>query len=125
MRLGTDTANLFNHLMAGSKQPEPEVGLGATVLAWTDRYAGTIIETEKRNGAIVAFTVQEDIARRTDTNGMSESQNYEYVANPYGTRYRFRRVSRGKLKGAWRENGKSGGLGVLIGTRAKFHDYSF
>ncbi|MBI0325563.1 hypothetical protein [Burkholderia plantarii] len=46
---------LVNHLQARAVigQPEPVVGMGVTILAWTDRYAGTIVKIEKlRSGTV-------------------------------------------------------------------------
>jgi len=106
--------------MSAATTPEPKVGMGATVLHWTDRTAGTIIEV----GANY-FTVQADTAIRTDGNGMSDAQSYRYELNPAGTLYVFERVRRGKAKGAWRENGRKDGNGVLIGHRNHYYDFSF
>jgi hypothetical protein len=43
MHLGTQTGSLTNHLYSRIKLPsEVKVGDGATLLGWTDRYAGTV-----------------------------------------------------------------------------------
>jgi len=102
--------------------PTPEVGMGATILAYTDRYAGTVVSVNPKNGA---FVVREDHAQRVDQNGMSESQTYAYSPNPDGTEYVFKRVSHGRLKGQYRENGRSRGNGVRLGVRRKYNDFSF
>jgi hypothetical protein len=121
MKLGTETGSLINHLMSGAKTPAPEVGMGATVLCWTDRHAGTITKVNPDG----SFEVQCDKATRIDSNGMSDAQSYSYERNPNGCTYRFARVTRGKAKGQLRENGRKDGNGVLIGTRDHHHDYSF
>mgnify|MGYP001576962564 CR=1 FL=1 len=41
LRAGTQTGSLINHLMSGSKGAEPEVGMGATILGWSDRHPAT------------------------------------------------------------------------------------
>ena len=120
MIAGEETGSLINHIMSGSQQPEPQVGMGATVLHWTDRTAGTIIEVGEKH-----FVVQADKAIRTDGNGMSDAQSYRYEPNENGIRYTFKRVTRGKAKGAWREGGSYSGYAVLIGHRDHYHDYSF
>lgn len=120
MALGKQTGSLMNHAMSSAAPIKPQIGMGVTVLGWTDRYAGTIIEII-RNG----FVVQQDKAIRTDSNGMSESQSYRYEPNPDGRIRSFRQVMRGKAKGAWRESSGSGSTGVLIGHRRAYHDYSF
>jgi hypothetical protein len=120
MKAGTETGSLINHLYSRAAQIKPQVGMGATILCWTDRHAGTIIEVTADS-----FVVQEDRATRTDKNGMSDCQSYSYEPDPNGPRTTFKRVKRGKAKGDWRENGVKDGRGVLIGRRDKHHDYSF
>lgn len=48
MRPRTETASLVNHLdsRAVIGQPVPVVGMGATLLSWTDRHAATITKVE-------------------------------------------------------------------------------
>jgi hypothetical protein len=120
MIAGQETGSLVNHLYSRMNAPAPEVGVGATLLSWTDRHAGTIIEVSDKE-----FVVQRDIATRTDKNGMSDSQDYSYAPNPDGERYVFRRVVRGKAKGQWREHGSKDGAGVLIGKRDEHFDFCF
>lgn len=115
------TGSLINNIYSAMKQPAPQVGLGATVLGWTDRRAGTIIDV----GLDGSFVVQEDRATRTDTNGMSDCQTYAYERDPTGRLWRFRRVARGHQKGLIRENGRKDGSAVVIGVRDKHHDFSF
>jgi len=109
MKLGRETGSVVNHLMSGGIAPE--VGMGATVLHWTDRTAGTIIKVTPKT-----FTMQADNAVRTDENGMSEVQSYQYTPDPNGRLFVFRLTKRG-----WRCKG----LGVCIGERRQYHDYSF
>lgn len=122
MKLGTDTGSLVNHVMSHSVgQLAPKVGLGATVLAWTDRYAGTIINV----GLDGSFTVQEDHATRTDSNGMSEAQSWTFEPDPNGRLFRFAMVRRGNARGQIRQGGKKDGYAVVVGQRHKYHDFSF
>lgn len=114
--------SLVNHILSNSTkgQPEPVVGMGATELQWTDRTPVTIIEVSK-NGKTIK--VQEDHAKRTDDNGMSESQTYSYSANPEG------RIQTYTLRknGAWVRKGEpmKEGSKLRIGIREKYHDFSF
>jgi hypothetical protein len=98
----------------------PEVGMGATICYWSDRHAATIIRVEK-NGKVIV--VQEDIATRTDKNGMSESQEYKYEANPNGSIHAFSI----RKDGSYRLVGSKGRTGnrLSIGFRNQFYDFSF
>jgi hypothetical protein len=131
LKLGSQTGSLTNHLYSRmiKGQPEPVVGMGATLLSWTDREAATIVEVSKTKGGAWLITVQEDDAKRIDKNGLSESQDYKYTPNPAAPKRMFR-FDEGK---GWREvraNGKgrlvlTGGAGLRIGERDKYHDFSF
>lgn len=115
MRLGSDTASVNNWMMAGSKQPIPELGMGATILMWTDRHAATVVKISASGKTI---TLREDKATRSDGNGMSDQQSYNYEADPNGREL----VARLGKKG-W--NVSRLGAGLLLGTRSAYHDYSF
>lgn len=96
----------------------PVVGMPATILCWTDRHAATVTWVSPSGKTC---RVRECIARRTDKNGMSEAQEYEYSENPAGREREFRLGKRG-----WREAGTGGkGNGLLLGRREKYYDYSF
>lgn len=112
LKAGTETGSLVNHVLSGSGTA-PKVGDGATILMWTDRHAGTVVKVSPSGKTV---TVREDTATRIDSNGMSESQVYEYKPNALGKEWKFRLTKRG-----WR----SGSTGVLFGTRQAYHDYSF
>jgi ribosomal protein S14 len=111
LRAGTETGSLINHIMADNPAT-PELGMGATICCWTDRHAGTIIRITRTQ-----IHVQRDTATRTDTNGMSESQEYSYAANPAGVIDVFRMTRRG-----WRN---AAGNGLSIGVRKAYYDFSF
>src|ERR1700734_2303534 len=73
LKAGTETGSLVNHMMSLSKLMTPEIGMGATILCWTDRHAATITHVTPKT-----ITVARDIATRVDSNGMSECQKYRY-----------------------------------------------
>lgn len=136
MELGgrNGTNSVTNWMLSGTKgQPVPEVGMGATILAWTDRYAGTITKVVEIKGGF-ELTVQEDGYKRVDSNGMSEMQTYEYTPDLYGMETVFRFEAKKASKG-WRqvwtkpETGRvcfvEGGYGLRIGSRQKYNDFSF
>lgn len=101
-----------NRIAEQSAQVEPQVGMGATITAYTDRYAATIVKV-----TAVQVHVRRDIATRIDKNGFSESQEYSYQPNPEALIDIFRKTKRG-----WRN---SAGNGLLIGERRAYHDFSF
>ncbi len=130
MRLGSETGSLINHVMAAGPKV-PEVGMGATLLHWTDRDAGTVVAVERVKGGTVV-TVQEDTAKRSDDGGyFTESQAYAYEPNPDGAKHHFRlmdeapgwvSVEQGPT-GRWRKGGR--GSGVSFGARRSYRDPSF
>ena len=115
------TGSLINLLAANSNNPTvPVVGMGATIIGYTDRNPATVVEISK-NGK--TLTVQMDDAKRTDANGMSESQSYEFTSNPDGAK----RVYTLRKNGQWIAQGdsiKNGGR-IQLGHRSKYYDFSF
>lgn len=109
-------------------QPEPEVGMGATFLSWSDRHAATVTEV-KQVGKATQITVQEDKATRTDSNGMSESQNYSFAPDPSGRQAEARQNRRGQWETGeinpetkrWRFTGQR----ISVGRRSHYYDFSF
>lgn len=131
MKLGTETGSLINHVQSHvvKNQPIPFVGMGVTILHWTDRSAGTIVKIETIKNQLYVH-VQEDHAKRMDNRGMSESQEYEYTPNPNAGIFTWRLKPNGMWEGAWFNNktkrwNKSVGDGLSIGRRESYHDYSF
>jgi hypothetical protein len=71
-----------------------------------------------------------DRATRTDKNGLSECQTYTYERNTDGGVYFFRKAK----DGTWEEvvmnsktgrYNKTGGVGLRIGERQEYRDFSF
>lgn len=130
LKLGSGTGSLVNHIHSRAVTPALVVGMGATMLHWTDRSAGTVVKIETIKGLIYVH-VQGDHAKRLDKNGMSESQVYEYTPNPQGSIGVWRQAK----NGAWesvcfnnktkRWNKSSGSIGFALGFRDAYHDYSF
>ncbi len=112
MRLGSETGSLINHLMAQSGAV-PEIGMGATICGWTDRYPATIVKITKTQ-----VHVQEDNYKRIDNRGYyTEDQEYEYSRNPDAYVQIFRMTKRGLRS-------KSGN-GLSIGHRNRYNDPCF
>jgi hypothetical protein len=108
----------LQNLIAGNSAPEPEVGMGATEICWTDREPYTIIAVH----SATRITVQRDDYKRTDGNGLSETQFYEFIPNPNGGTEDLRRAADGRW---YTKGGKARGRRFVIGHRSKYHDFSF
>jgi hypothetical protein len=129
MKLGSQTNSLTNHILSRAVigQPEPALGMGVTLLSWTDRDPGTIVGVFT---AAKMIKVREDHATRMDKNGLSESQTYQFRPNHTGHVYTFRQ----NKSGVWEEveynpltnrYRKTGGHGLRIGERSAYRDPSF
>jgi hypothetical protein len=94
----------------------PSVGDAATIAYHSDCDPATVIHVLSNGRRIV---LQKDKATRIDNNGMSECQIYEYEPDPDGT----------ILVASLRKDGNykliGGKTRVHVGSRRKFHDYSF
>lgn len=118
-RAGTHVGSLTNYLFANAKDETPKIGMGATVVHWTDRTAHTIVDVRDAK----TIVTQPDTAIRTDNNGMSESQDYAYTPNPNAKH----QVWTLRSNGAWVKQGEpaKGGTRILLGTRETYVDPSF
>lgn len=98
---------------------KPEVGMGATMMGYTDRTPYEIIEVKDERH----ITVRALNYKRIDTNGMSESQEYEYTSDENNATSRLFLTKQGQ----WREryNDRSLGRTFVIGYAEKYHDFSF
>lgn len=112
-------------------QPTPVIGMGATTLIGSDRYAATIVEViDKKNGTYI-IGVQDDNAQFVSGDGGTGNEVYEYTPNTNGRITYFR----AKKDSKWREvaqNSETGrwGLvpssyGLAIGYRDQYRDPSF
>jgi hypothetical protein len=118
LKAGTQTGSLINHIVSGCRMAAPEVGMGATILGWTDRRACTITEVSKSGKRV---GIVEDIATRIDKNGMSDSQEYTFERGTGSPSFFTLRKN-----GAWVRQGESiRGQRLAIGKRNHYYDYSF
>jgi hypothetical protein len=111
--------NLNNRLAEVAKPKPPEVGMGATILMYSDRHAATIIEIVSPKEIII----QQDISTRMDKNGQSESQEYSYLPDPNAKKETFTL----RKTGQWIRCGDSlrSGTVLQIGERDEYYDPSF
>lgn len=123
--------SLINRIGENQTGVKPEIGMGATITAYSDRYAGTVTHLTK-DGRDYILTVREDHATRIDNNGMSESQEYIYQENLHGRIFTFKK----NKKGVWRECkynretsrwniDKDDGCGLILGERDAYYDFDF
>jgi hypothetical protein len=106
-------------------EPEPTVGMGVTMLSWSDRDAGTIIEVNTKKRYIA---VTEDDAKRIDNNGISEGQEYEYTTCLDGCITYYKKDKNGQWRKCYyNENNRMvfGRGGLILGRREKYYDFSF
>ena len=111
--------NIFNRMDENRKPATPAVGMGATILMYSDRHAATIVAVGFNN----SVQVQEDVSIRTDANGMSDSQSYRYEPN---TKAKVRWFTLRK-NGRYVERGSAmiNGIVLMVGERDTYHDYGF
>lgn len=111
--------SLNNLLLSGSNgAPVPVVGMGATILGWTDRYAATIVEVSKTKHRV---GVKRDKVKRLDNNGMSDSQRWLCVPDPNSPVEYFSR----RKDGGYAAVGSRSACRLRIGERNHYYDFSF
>jgi hypothetical protein len=115
-----------------------KVGDGGTEYMWSDRrpYSVCTVDLNWGNKGFEIIGVQQDNAKRTDNNGMSESQSYEFTPNhdapvsflkstivetEQGKRKIYEPVHWNAKTNRWNK----GGTAVTLGRREKYHDFSF
>jgi len=128
MELGKQTGSVFNHLFSRMTigEPAPEVGMPATILMWTDREAGTIVEVNMAKRYIV---VQEDKATIVSGHTLGAPE-YRYEANTEGSLHYFRKGKDGRWASVYinpetKRFVKCGSRGLRLGHREKYVDPSF
>lgn len=147
MKLGTQTNSVMNHLMSRQVlgEPTPEVGMGVTLLLWTDRHAGTIqrIFTQAKR---TVLEITEDKATLVSGSTLSEAQEYTFEPRPEGRKRYFAKDAGGlwvemeyKVKEyhydeetdtrtatlSSRLSKTGGGCGLKLGERDEYRDPSF
>jgi hypothetical protein len=108
--------SMVNAIGNQTRSLKPEVGMGVTELMYSDRHPYTVVEilSSKR------IVVQEDVARRTDSNGFSETQKYEYTPNPTSPRI----ILFLNKFGRWKRLGDAKGSTFLVGKREEYYDFT-
>lgn len=135
MKLGTQTASVINHLHARGVvgEPVPKVGMGATVLGWSDRHPVTIVSVDtKPRGTAYSCIIEviQDYCRIISGNTQNGSSKFEFMPNSNGHKSIYRKNAK---TGMWESAYKSkatnrlikGGCGLRIGERERYVDPNF
>lgn len=130
MKLGTQTGSVTNHVFGRMTkgQPTPEVGMGATLLGWTDRHAATITKVWQERG-FTWIEVKRDYAKVIKGSVYLGNAEYEYSPDAEAGAHTFRaKGADGKWQavflaetGRWRTTD----TGLRIGERETYRDPSF
>jgi hypothetical protein len=123
MKLNVETGSLMNWITGNTAPITPEVGMGATLLLWTDRHAMTIHKVDF-SGKIKKLWASRDKSTRIDNNGMSESQLYVYNNDDNDISENWELFTLRK-DGRWHRGTKLSGNTLFIGHRDEYCDYSF
>lgn len=113
--------SLMNMIAVDSRSAAPEVGMGATIVMWSDRHAATVVGVSESGKTV---QVQQDHAKRIDDLGMTDSgQQYEFTPNPDAgiATFTLRKTGRWVRKGESERNGTV----ILLGHRDEYYDFSF
>lgn len=94
----------------------PKVGDGATIQMYSDRHACTVVQVSKSGHRVI---IQQDHARRTDQNGMSEVQEYDFAEDKEGKLWTCTRKDDGRYQIAGGNTGM-----VYFGYRSEYRDFS-
>lgn len=101
---------------------KPEIGMGVTYGAGSDRYVGTI-HAVAEDGKTFWFTDDHTINK-----AIFPDQDWRYIPrfeDDTAKMTMVSRVTRGKKKGLWTIGGKAAGTTVHLGVRNKHVDPSF
>lgn len=119
--------NILKRAVIG--QPEPTVGMGCTILSYSDRDPATITEVVVERG-VTRIYVRDDDAKVTKGSTHDGSAEYEFTPNPNGRLRTFRR----NPDGIWQcvvfnqdtnRWNKRDHPGLRIGQRDCYYDPSF
>jgi hypothetical protein len=119
MKIGKDTGSIVNWVTGNSKSVEPQPGMGATLLCWSDRRAYTIHKvTDKKLWA------SQDEARLIEGSMQSEYQRYKFFNLDASNPSRWSLFTLRK-DGRWHQGNTLSGMVLSIGYRDEYYDPTF
>ena len=120
------TNSLVNMVYENAKHSEPQEGMGATLLMWTDRYPYTIHKVEKnKKGEVKKLWASKDEFRRTDNGPVrTEAQEYEFFNNNHNRQDTWELFTLRK-DGKWHQGTSIKNSVLAIGRRERYEDPTF
>ena len=115
---------MINELLASPKHPDPEVGMGASILYHSDRHAATIVAVDRSTrGNVTGVWVQRDETTVVSGSPHDGSAKYHYRPSPENPRVLFtlRKNGRYVAKGESARDGTA----LSIGVRSEYWNPSF
>lgn len=112
-------------------EPEPTVGMGATIILYSDRHAATITMVEREKNGTMRVVVQCDKATVIAGSSQDGSAEYAYEPNPRGIIEVFQRRpadarwSPVRFNETTRRWNKLGSHRLRLGEREEYRDPSF
>ena len=119
--MGNWYGSITNRVDERVRGEEPKVGMGVTHYGWSDRYAYEVIEVKDARHIVVRRLD----AIRTDHNGFSEIQEYEYKTNPNNPTERLYKNNKGRWVRRVGKNGVDNYGGWRIGNAEEYRDPCF
>lgn len=128
LKLGSETGSLVNHLYSRmvDGEPQPYVGMPATLLSWSDRYPATVIDVNVKKAYIV---VQQDEVKVTSGSFWEGNAVCEFSPNPEGSQLIYKKNRKGFwVIHEWSEKGRlvqRKGQGLMLGKKEYYYDPHF
>lgn len=135
LNIGTQTTSLVNHLHSRAVigEPAPKVGMGCTILGWSDRNPGTIQSVTELTSKVYLYEIEvtSDDSQVVSGSEHDGSATYKFTPCPAGYRSLYRK---NKKTGFWEATHRNeagrlvktkSGQGIRIGERDKYRDPSF
>jgi hypothetical protein len=134
MNIGTQTNSLVNSMYSRMTigAPAPTVGMGATVLLWTDRHAATVTKVAELKSKVWAYEIHVVEDKITVVSGSTHDGSAVFATTPnpegYADMYRMDRKTGSWVRGYINQltgkfNKRRGGL--ILGMRDHHIDPHF